>query len=67
MTYLVLGKTNCSLVRKWVSALNDPLVYTEDSKLFNTFGTAWQISVTASGSNESVLLLKYGNMIEQVS
>ena len=63
MTYLVFGAANCSLVREWVSKLDDTLVYAEDNALFSTYTNSWQTSVIASGSGETLLLLKFGNIL----
>ena len=72
--YVVNGWNNCSLVLEWIGGLNDPLVYAEFENLQAVYGNnsetfpglAHTISITASGSNESVLLLRYGHILEQV-
>lgn len=69
MRYRVKRSKNQLLVFRWVNALNDPLVRASGSHHTNFHGVyeaTWVVSVVASGPGETVLLLKYGNILEQV-
>ena len=71
MKYSVNGFSNCKLIGEWISKLDDPLVYAEYENFKSINGdiigkNSWRMKVIVCGSNESIMLLKYGHLIEQV-
>ena len=71
MQYRLTSFNKYSEVRSWVNSLDDPLVQLETQELpdidyHGVYGATWVASVVASGPGETMLLLKYGNVLDAI-
>ena len=65
MKYKVKSNQAFLDIYNWINALDDPLVVVKWKGGIMS-GISENYQVTASGSNETILLLKYGHMLEQM-
>ena len=63
MKYRINGIINHVTIVKWIKALNDPLVHAVSMSFPDDGKTVWVHSIEASGTGETMLLLKYGHVL----